>query len=186
MKDFDNITELFEELKGSFDLKEPQEGHRLRFKEKLDAQAGTSRGRFASSWWKPLSIAASIALLLTASVFWLGPGNSEQQQLAAISPEASQTSYYFNNLVAQQVSELEKLGSPETRPLIEDAMKQLDQLETDYTRLEKDLLNGGNSKFILGAMITNFQTRIDLLQDVMDTIEQINQLKNESNATNTI
>jgi hypothetical protein len=106
--------------------------------------------------------------------------------VAEISPEVSETSNYFANLVNQQVKELELESSPETQPLIEATLRQLDQLESDYRKMEQDLVGGGNSKLILGAMIRNFQTRIDLLQDVMMQIEQIKQFKNDTHATQTI
>jgi hypothetical protein len=70
--------------------------------------------------------------------------------------------------------------------MIADALRQLETLEKDYLKLEADLVAGGNSKFILSAMIQNFQTRIDLLQEVMNRVEEIKQFKNESHESNTI
>ncbi len=77
----------------------------------------------------------------------------------------------------QQVKQLESESSPETKKIIEDTMSQLTKLEADYKQLENDLMNGGDGKLILSAMIQNFQTRIDLLQDVIDQIETIKNLK---------
>jgi len=65
-------------------------------------------------------------------------------------------------------------------------MIQLKKLETNYKQLETDLINGGNDKLILSAMITNFQTRIDLLQDVINQIETIKNLKNYNDENLTI
>ena len=56
----------------------------------------------------------------------------------------------------------------------------------DYIKLEGELLNGGNSKLILSAMITNFQIRIDLLNDVLNQIETIKNLKNYNDENFTI
>ncbi|MEJ2584544.1 MAG: hypothetical protein P8Z38_05700 [Robiginitalea sp.] len=109
-----------------------------------------------------------------------------ETRVAEISPEVSQTSRYFAGLVSIQVQELQKMGSPETEPLIEDTLRQLELLEEDYQKLEEDLVSGGNSKLILSAMIQNFQTRIDLLQDVMVRIEEIKQFKNETHENNTV
>ena len=52
--------------------------------------------------------------------------------------------------------------------------------ENNYKELELDLINGGNSKLILSAMITNFQTRIDLLQDVLQQVEEIKNIDHEN------
>ncbi|MDC6353697.1 MULTISPECIES: hypothetical protein [unclassified Robiginitalea] len=185
MKEKDNTLEsLFGELRGAMDHMEPSEGHRERFNQRLGEPAAPKTRR--QNLWGPLALAASFALLITASVFLFRPDASMEEQVAEISPEASRTSYYFANLVRQQVGELEALSSPETRPLIDDALRQLGQLEADYGKLESDLVSGGNSKLILSAMINNFQTRIDLLQEVMQQIEQIKQFKNANDETNTL
>ena len=54
-------------------------------------------------------------------------------------------------------------------------------MEKDYKELERNLIQGGNSKLILSAMITNFQTRINLLNAVLNQIETIKILKNNGN-----
>lgn len=185
MKEDYNIEDLFESLQGAFDREAPPAGHRERFRQRLASQGGgvAASGR---SWWKPLSIAASIILLLGTGLVLLRPSGTLQEQVAEISPEASQTSFYFANLIEQQVNELKELSGPDTEPLIEDTLRRLELLEADYRRLEQDLVAGGNSKLILSAMITNFQTRIDLLQDVMRQIETVKDFKDESHDTYTI
>jgi hypothetical protein len=188
MKQNDSIEKMFEGLKGSFDLENPPEGHRERFLDRLDAPEKPSGASGGRSWWRQLSIAATIALLISASVFLFrsDPTPTLQDQVAEISPEVSETSRYFAGLVSRQVAQLQEMSSPETQPLIEDTLRQLEQLDADYIKMEQDLVAGGNSKMILSAMIQNFQTRIDLLEDVMLRIEEVKQFKNENHETNTI
>lgn len=181
MKEHNTLESLFEELRGSFDTQQPPEGHRERFRSRLSRQGGGGSPETGKrSWWRPLAVAASVVLFMTASVFLLKPKPSMAQQVAAISPEVSETSMHFTSLVALQVRELQAAESPETQPLIDDTLRQLQSLEADYKKLEQDLVNGGNTNLILSAMITNFQTRIDLLEDVRKQIEQIKQFKNNS------
>ncbi|MDM9632441.1 hypothetical protein [Robiginitalea aurantiaca] len=180
MKERENIEALFKSLEGSFDLETPSAGHRERFLSRLEAQKDASSGGGGNSWWKTWSIAATIALLLASSVFIFRPEPNMDSQIAKISPEASETTRHFAGLVSLQVQELEQMSTPETKPLIEDTLNQLNQLETDYQKLEQDLIEGGDSKLILSAMITNFQTRIDLLREVMERVEEIKQFKNET------
>ncbi|WP_420322143.1 hypothetical protein [Flagellimonas sp.] len=182
----DNLEQLFERLHGEFDIEEPKGGHQERFLEKLNQSNGvvTLKKRRAT-WWKPLSIAASIVLLcvLGLKVFNSQPTLSEQ--VVEISPEVSQTEFYFANLVEEQVQQLKEGRSPETAKLVDDTLFQLQKLEDNYQTLEQELVNGGNSKIILNAMITNFQTRIDLLKEVLTNIENIKNLKsyNDENFT---
>lgn len=186
MKQNNSIEELFGKLEGSFDLASPPDGHRERFLDRLEQSDSRNDSSGSNPWWRHLSIAASIALLLAASVFLFRPEPSLQDQVANISPEVSETSMYFAGLVSRQVEVLKEMGSPETQPLIEDTLRQLEKLELDYVRMEQDLVAGGNSKMILSAMIQNFQTRIDLLQEVMKRIEEVKQFKNENHETNVI
>lgn len=182
----DNLDNLFDTLKGTFDTKEPQGGHQARFLEKLQASQGiVSIQKKKNSWWRPLSIAASVLVLLGIGFNVLNTSTSIDQQVAEISPEVSQTQFYFASLVEEQVKQLENESTPETKKIIEDTMVQLGKLDTNYKTLEQDLLNGGNSKLILSAMITNFQTRIDLLQNVLNQVENIKNLKkyNDENFT---
>ena len=145
----DSIDTLFKNLKDSFDLENPEEGHELRFLDKLKSQK------------EPVS---PVRKKSYASV---------DQQVVSISPEISKTEFYFANVIQQEINKLQNENTPATKKIIEDTMKQLITLEKDYGKLEKDLINGGNSKFILSAMITNFQTRIDLLADVLQQIDEI-------------
>lgn len=182
----ENLEELFESLEGKFDMEEPNLGHRERFLEKLNSKNDlASIHKRRKSLWKPLSIAASLVILLTIGLSMYHFTPSVEEQVAEISPEVSQMEVYFASLIEEQIKQLEGENTPEAKKLIEDTMEQLKRLETDYTKLEQELLAGGNSKFLLSAMITNFQTRIDLLQDVMNKIETIKTLKsyNDENFT---
>lgn len=183
-KDFEK---LFDDLKGSFDIEAPKDGHSERFLEKLKrSEDVVVSSKKPKSWMRPLAIAASMALLLTAGFFALKTDPSVKDQLAEISPEAANTQFYFASLIEEQVKVLQEESTPETERIIDDTLNQLQKLEVDYKVLENDILAGGNSKMILSAMITNFQTRIDLLQEVLDNIETIKNLKKSNDENYTI
>ncbi|MGB5371951.1 MAG: hypothetical protein WBN18_16090 [Flavobacteriaceae bacterium] len=175
----ENLENWFSQIEGTFDTEEPQEGHQARFLDRLNALHGTiGLHRKNKSWWRPLSIAASVVVLMALGlgVFMSRPTLGEQ--VAEISPEVSKSQIYFAGLIEEQVSQLKRKSTPVTKKMIDDTLLQLKKLERNYGQLEQDLLNGGNSKLILSAMITNFQTRIDLLQDILDQVETINNIKN--------
>ncbi len=175
----DTINNLFDKLQDKFDFEEPDNDHQNRFLKKLEASKGVvSVKKQSFNWWKPLSIAASAVILLSLGFGMFSSSPSVDKQVAEISSEVSQTQFYFASLIEEQVKELENESTPETKKIIEDTMVQLQKLEANYQLLERDLLNGGNSKLILSAMITNFQTRIDLIQDVLSQVENIKKLNN--------
>lgn len=187
-KEDKNIEELFKNLEGTFDVLNPTHGHQLRFLDKLNTANGVVSidKKKLKSWWKPLSIAATITLFccIGFSIYYSQPTINEQ--VAEISPEVANTEYYFASLIEEEIVKLESESAPETKKMVEDTMVQLEKLKTNYQELEQDLLNGGNSKMILSAMITNFQTRIDLLEDVLTKIETIKNLKNQNNENYTL
>lgn len=183
----DNIEQLFESLKGSFDTEEPVNDHQERFLEKLkrDAQ-GTPVPPNRVAWWKPMSIAAAVAVLFALGIRVLEQTTDTQDEMANMSPEISNTQFYFTHLIQEQVRELQLESSPETQKIISDTMRQLSNLEADYGKLEQEMISGGNNNMLLKAMITNFQTRIDLLEDVLLHIETIKNLKNYDDANHTL
>ena len=183
----ENLESLFEELKGQFDTETPDTGHENRFLQKLNASKNvTLIEEKEKPWFWPFSIAAAVLILCAVGISSYLYSPSLDEQVAEISPEVSRTEFYFASLIEEQVNQLERESTPETRQIIEDTMQQLKKLEDNYTHLESDLIEGGNSKLILSAMITNFQTRIDLLQDVLGKIETIKNLKNYDDANTTI
>ena len=109
----DNLDNLFERLHGEFDVEEPQSGHQERFLEKLNRGNGTiALHKKKASWWKPLSIAASIVLVALLGYQAFGPQPSIKQQVTKIAPEVSQTEFYFANLIEEQVEEMKEEKTP--------------------------------------------------------------------------
>ena len=182
----DNLTSLFKDLENDFDVEIPKMGHEQRFLTKLNNQNQFSKHETASktNWWRPLmGIAASIALIV--SVFVVTQQEPEFKDLASVSPEMSETQDFFTATIAEELNKLEQEKSPETQALINDAMEQMSILEADYEALKQDLTESGDDKRVIYAMITNFQNRIELLQIVLQNIENVKQLKKESNENST-
>lgn len=182
----DNLDELFDRLHGQFDHEEPGSGHQERFLEKLNQSKGVvTLPQRKNRLWKPLSIAASVAVICLLGFQFFSTEPSIKEQVVEIAPEVSQTEFYFASLIEEQIQELKDSKSPETARLVDDTLFQLDKLEENYSTLEQELINGGDSKIILNAMITNFQTRIDLLKEVLQNIDNIKNLKtyNDENIT---
>ena len=179
--------EFLKNITGSFDTEEPTTGHEQRFLDKLNKAQGTiAINRKKTSWWKPLAIAASIALVFGLFYSVNNTQISSEERIAKIAPEVSNAQFHFTSLIQEQVKELEAESAPETQKIVTDTMKQLKNLEVAYKKLEGELLDGGNSKLILSAMITNFQIRIDLLNDVLNQIDTIKNLKKHTDENYTI
>ncbi len=181
------LNNLFENLKEDFNIEEPKLGHQQRFLDKLNNKKETiiDVPKPVRKLWRPLlGVAASIVLLI--SIFVGIQQNSNSKELASISPEMANTQDFFTNAI---ISELEKLNSeetPEFQDLIVDALFQIKILEENYSQLKIDLSESGDDKRVIYAMISNFQKRIDLLQNVVEQIDNLKQQNIKQNENSTI
>ncbi|MCF7560869.1 hypothetical protein L3X39_09500 [Sabulilitoribacter multivorans] len=177
------IEDLFTHLKNDFDFEEPKANHERRFLGKLNnngelqlVNAPKQRRRL----WKPLiGVAASIVLLLT--VFISSKPEDAIGDLASVSPQMAETQDFFTLTINEELTKLNQESSPEVQGLINDALAQIKKLEEDYSLLKEDLIESGDDNRVIYAMISNFQNRIDILQNTLDQIKQVKQLKNSSN-----
>ncbi|MEM7087649.1 MAG: hypothetical protein AAF489_15820 [Bacteroidota bacterium] len=180
MKQKDSLEQLFDRLEGTFDVHETPANHQRRFLEKLNANRPEAKRK--SKLWRPLSIAATIVLLICAGIF-LQTDDTEAEGLASVSPEMEQTQSFFTTAINQELETLKSFDDADTKVLIEDTLMRLEILESDYDQLKIDLVASGNDKRVIAAMITNFQNRIELLQQVIENIEEIKTLKANRNET---
>lgn len=170
----DKLHQFFSE--NDFDFQEPHSGHLERFERKLYNQ----KKNINKSSWKWLSVAASVVLVLG---FWLGSNHQKQKMdLADISPKMEEVQTYFVSTIHQELKTLEKNRSLETETIIENALDDLEELEDTYQIFIKELNKNGQQRKIISAMISNYQQRLQILENVLNQIEKIknpNILKDE-------
>ncbi|MFI2742911.1 hypothetical protein ACG2LH_09245 [Zhouia sp. PK063] len=173
---------VFNKNEGQFDLEEPQTGHLERFQAKLNSFKQEEERIITlpkrQHWKMFVSIAASVVIILgVAGFIWKGDVFFN----ADMPPVVQQNQSYYASLEQQQLEEIKSKVTPETQKVVDDAMKQLKKLDDDYKQIEQQFQQDGSNKQLLHAMITNFQTRIDLLQSVLQQMEEVEQLKETSN-----
>ena len=160
----DKLHQFFSE--NNFDLQEPHIGHLERFERKLN-----NPGKINKTSWKWLSIAASVVLVLG---FWLGSNHQKQQlDLADISPKMQEVQTYFISTINQELKTLEKNRNLDTETIIENALEELEELEDNYKVFVQELTKNGQQRKIINAMISNYQQRLQVLENVLKQIEQI-------------
>ncbi len=177
----DKIEKLFERMKNQLDIHEPSSDHQVRFLEKLQQQNKVVQLQPKKrNWYKPLAIAASIAILIgIATMGSYAP--DEKAELASVSPQMQETQGFFTAAIQVQLEEIDKISSENTKELVVDAMQQMEKLELDYEVLKSDLVSSGSDKRVISAMIKNFQKRANLLEDVLQKINDINEFKISEN-----
>lgn len=182
----DELDKLFDSIEDSFDIYEPSENHEAKFLKKLEQQSDVKVVPIAPkkrNWVSIVSIAASIAILMGIFIPKMMTTEEETADLATISPKMEETQDFFTKAIAYQLEEIEQLSSENTEDLVKDAMSQLRKLEKNYDKLKIDLVQSGYNKKVISAMIKNFQKRSSLLEQVLEKIEEINELKLQENET---
>jgi hypothetical protein len=183
----DNLENLFENLKNEFDIEAPKTGHEHRFLTKIKRNQSTivKLNSSKSGFWKPL-IAIAASLVLCLSIISIVQQKQEIKDLASVSPELSKTQDFFTTTINKELETINSKRSAETDIIIKDALKRVNELDKEYESLKIDLTESGDDKRVIFAMITNFQNRIELLQNVLKLIEEVehlNQNKDENQIT---
>ena len=181
----DNLEKLFQDI--NFDTEEPQKGHEERFLQKLEQQQKKSKGKVF--YLNVLTPIASIAACLLVAFLVFNQNlnfNKPNGELASVSPEMEKTQQFYTAVIQTELEKLASEKTPETEAIFNDAIKQLEILEKDHEKLKKDLVKSGNDKRVIFAMINNYQQRIELLQEVLQKIDKIKNLKNPRHESNII
>ncbi|MDY8136267.1 hypothetical protein [Aquimarina sp. 2201CG5-10] len=178
----DEIENLFDRMKDQLDTFEPSPDHQTKFLEKLAQQNKVVQLKpEKQNWYKVFAIAASITILFGIASMTFMFDDKNEADLASVSPQMQETQSFFTSAIQIQLEEIDKASSTQTSALVNDAMSQLEKLESDYETLKKDLVRSGNDKRVISAMIKNFQKRANLLEDVLQKINDINNLKLSGN-----
>jgi cytoskeletal protein RodZ len=175
-----NLDELFNGLSSQWDTAEPHDGHEDRFLNRLERK---NRKRFPVMI--AMSVAAAVVIVTGAILFMMPQQQPEPLALNKMSPKAKETQLYFASIIEKELAKVQKEDSPETKKLVQDAIMHMNELEADYDKLLKELRLKGESKQLLHAMITNLQTRISFLEEVLNRIENIKKIKENYNENNT-
>jgi uncharacterized protein YsxB (DUF464 family) len=167
----ENLDEMFDLFKGQWDTEEPVAGHHDRFLDRLEKKKKNPKGLI---YWITIPAAAAVVLLLSM-LFIYSPANNTQ--LAKVSPKTKETQVYFASIINNELAKVKQENSPETKILVQDALMRMQELEKDYDRITHELASKGESKQLIHAMITNLQTRISFLEEVLTKIENIKKIK---------
>ncbi|MDD7886979.1 hypothetical protein [Flavivirga sp. 57AJ16] len=178
----DTLEQLFKDHENDFDIENPESNHKERFLNKLNKQGELQLIKVDKQrrrLWRPLiGVAASVILLV--ALFIGSRQDSNYRELASVSPKMAETENFFTLTIAEELNKIKNEDSPKVQALIQDTMARIKALEKNYESLKIDLTESGNDSRVIYAMISNFQNRIDILQNTLEQIENIKQLNKSS------
>lgn len=172
-----DIQDFFKKHRGDLDTERMSPEHEARFLEKMKAPEKKTK----KLWVTYLSIAASIILLIGFYLF----NNPEEQMIEEndYPQEIAEAQFYFEGIITRELDRIQTYKNESNAKIIEDTLERIQKLKTEEEALLNQLSTDYN-RGIVKALVDNFQLRINLLNDLVQQIDEINQLKNEYNEIN--
>jgi septal ring factor EnvC (AmiA/AmiB activator) len=97
-------------------------------------------------------------------------------ELADVSPKMEETQNFYVATIQNEIAEINTKRTASNQKIIDDAFKQLEILEADYRKLTFELKESNADKRVIYAMITNFQNRLYVLQNLMEQLEEFEKM----------
>ena len=167
------LEEKIRKNKELFDAAEPPEGHFERFREKLDIIEGEEI-KPIRLWYrgKALKIAALFIALMSVSLvlFLVYSGDSGKHIAAnALPEELQEVKSYYNDLADRKMDQINQCAMEAENPeaIITMAKDEIDALDNNTISLEGDLQQNGENERVKNALIVNYKTKSDLLDNIL-------------------
>ncbi|MEW7292634.1 hypothetical protein [Aquimarina sp. 2304DJ70-9] len=176
-----------------------KEGHQQRFMDRLEEELPVKTTKKINYSW--LKIAASVVVILSVSMMTFNQfqgdtsnttdvvDNTEVKNsmvvldkqsspLAEISPEYEEVE---NTILTSIKFQLSQITVDDTnRELVESFMARLKNLDSEYQRLNKELMEVGPNQQSIEAMIENLKLRLSLLNRLNDKLKELEKIANEN------
>ena len=167
-KNMDNLEKYIQENRAEFDAAVPD----LRVWGEIDRQLERRPARRVVLM-KRLRLAAAVALLLTAGGVmgaYLTHSGNEVKSLADVSQDHAEMERFFKSQVNEKMAQL---ASYQQDGFVKGDIQELDTL---YEQLKKELQDAppGAEDKVIQAMINHYQTKIDILEQVLEKVQTTN------------
>ena len=178
-----SIDDFIRENKGMFDANEPDQGHFMRFEERLRKAA---RRRRLTVMYR-VSAVAAVGLLLIMSGLWIRLQLNEtqpgQMRLSDVNHEMAEVEFYFTSQISSLTGELNEINL-ETEPRYQaQLLDEISQMDSVYQNLQKELATHPGDERIIQSMISYYQTKLRVIQHLIGQLRQIQDFSNNSNST---
>ncbi|NND88369.1 MAG: hypothetical protein HKM28_03880 [Flavobacteriaceae bacterium] len=180
MMNKDNLEQFIRERRAAFDDKEPPRMAWDKIQQKLNKDNKVPR---RISLWHFTRIAATVAILVGIGMV-IGRYSAPATETAYVEenfPEFVEAQNYFQMEVDERLA---RLASYSYDAGLQDDMVQLDQFMEEL-KAELQVAPKGSEDKIIQAMISNYQTKLDILERVLKSVEDNNLNKTNSQKNET-
>ena len=174
----DRLERFIKEHKGQFDEFEAPEFLWDKIDAGLDAHNKKLRGQAKiRTIYKVLKVAAVFIMVISAGYLFVTYQKNEAIKISNINPAYAKKEIQFTSLIELKQEEIKDFAKQEPK-LYKAFVDEQNKLEIEYKDLRKQLLDTPNQDRVVKAMIRNLQAQISLLNQQINIIEEVKQLKN--------
>jgi len=176
----DRLEQFIAENRDQFDLYEPDDKAWNEISKRIQKQR-----RFPG--WKTILWRAAAVILIFAISFLVQEylqrhniliGKRDRQIQPVEIPELHEAEIYYASLVDEKIREIEPLliNHPE---LGNELKNNLEELDSIYAELQKDLIDNIANDEVVEAMIQNYRLKLDILEDLLDYLQETSKSEND-------
>lgn len=193
MSKHDNIEELILRNLRELNDSEPSEGHLERFEARLQAMDRKQKKPVFDLVWKIAAAAVFAFLLVNQAVIWFSADPvtretntvAEKISLGDISADYEEVEFYYTNAISVGLNQWENLVaqgliSQEEQQMLDE---ELSEFEAVYNKLQGDLAISPNDERVINAMLEYYQTKLSLINMIVDKLHEVKQKNNISYET---
>lgn len=176
----DDLEQFIKNKRDSFQEETPHEGHFERFEMKLDKQRKK----------KPIRLILSIssvaaALVLALILFSSNQSKQKSLTLSDLSDHYAEVEFYYTSSIKQQTQLLKSIasGDREEDSKIKILLKEMEEYDTVYDQLCKDLEATPNDQRVINALIDYYQTKLGIINKILTELENKREEKYHENIT---
>lgn len=176
-----SLEDFIKENKEMFMNNEPPEGHFERFEERLRQMQRRNRIRFVS---RITSIAAIGLLVIASSIFIYDRYFIREPfmlNLRDVNPQMEKVEFYYTSQIDQLSFGLDSLSSDNQEDIQKMMTNEIAEMDSIHRELQKKLGSNPGDQRIVNAMITYYQTKLEMMKSFLNTLTQIKQSNNSNN-----
>lgn len=185
MSNDSNLKQLLNNQTNKFDVEQPNIAHRARFIEKLTLSNKLNKKKKNNSL-RYLNIAAAVLICLGIIRIFNSNHNAKFPAKNPITEnpleDINNAKFHLEGVVSLALAKVELERSPITATIIDEALSQIQFLETEQHKLQEQLKTNYDKR-IIKALVDNFQYRINLLENVMHQIKITKEINHENHET---
>ena len=125
-----------------------------------------------------LKVAASLVPLIIAALWFYQYQLKQSIDLSNINPKLAKEQIHYASLIEIKGAELKQIEQEEPE-LYREFLSEIKKIDSSYQKLKIELSSSPNQEETVKAMIRNLQIQTELLNQQLQIIQQINQIKKD-------